>query len=136
MINDTDLKITLAENQYYKNILSIFDCNESKVNQHGDEEENDENVMYEGHVNENVEDQERCPNETDDNKLAANCNLSFEHVETQENAINGAQEDNAVLTKNGLAMEDANKKREEQNSNVDDETLAPHTDSTLEDAKP
>ena len=135
LINDTDLKMTLAENQYYKNILSIFDCNESTVNQHGEDVENDEIVMYEGHANEDVEDQERYRNETDDNKLAANCNLSFEHVETQENSINGAQEDNAVPTKNGLAMEDANDKREEQNSNVEDETLNTHTDSTLEDAK-
>ena len=135
LINDSDLKMTLAENQYYKTILSIFDCNESTVNQHGDDIENDDNVMYEGNANEDVEDQERCPNEADDNKLAANCNLNVEHVDAQKNAINGAQEEKAVPTKNGLAMEDANDEREEQNSNVEDETLDTHTDSTLEDAK-
>ena len=135
LINATDLKITLAENQYYKNILSIFDCNESTVNQHGDDLDNDENVMYEGHANEDVEGQERFPNGSEDNKLAANNNSSLETVENQSHVINEAQEENVVPSKDSLAMEDVNDKGEEQNKNVEDETLDPNTDSTLEDAK-
>ena len=95
LINDSDLKKTLAENKYYKNILSIFDCNESTVDQHRDDLEGDENVMYAGYANEDVDDQERCQNDAEDNKLAANSKLS---LETQGNAINGAQEENAVPT--------------------------------------
>ena len=98
LINDSDLKKTLAENEYYKNILSIFDCNESTVNQHGNDLEGDENVMYAGHANEDVDGQEKCQNDAEDNKLAANSNLS---LEAQGNTTNGAQEENAVPTKTG-----------------------------------
>ena len=135
LINATDLKVTLAENQYYQNILSIFDCNESTVNQHGDDLDNDENVMYEGHANEDVEAQERLPNDSEDNKPAANMNLSLETVENQRNVINEAQEENVVPTKDSLAMEGVDDKGEEQNKNVENETLDTNTDSSLEDAK-
>ena len=127
--------MTLAENQYYKNILSIFDCNESTVNQHGDDLENDENVMYEGHANQDVEDQERFPNDSEDNKLAANINLSLETVENQRNVIDEAQEQNVVPTKDSFSMEDIDDKGEEQNKNVEDETVDTNSDSTFEDSK-
>ena len=108
LINDSDLKMTLAENQYYKNILSIFDCHESTVNQDRGDLENDDNVMYEGYANEEVEGQKMGPNNAEDNKPPASSNLSLEHDNAQRNVSNEAQEENVVPTKNDLAMEDVN----------------------------
>ena len=127
--------MTLAENQYYKNILSIFDCHERTVNQDRDGLENDENVMYEGYANEEVEGQKMGPNNAEDNKLAASSNLSLEHVEAQGNVSNEAQEEKVIPTKNDLGMEYVNDKEEEKDMNVEDEKLDTTTDSTLEDAK-
>ena len=135
LINDSDLKMTLAENQYYKNILSIFDCHESTVSQDRDGLENDENVMYEGYANEEVEGQKMGSNNAEDNKLATSSNLSLEHVKARVNVSNEAQEENVARTNNDLAMDAVNDKEMEKDTNVEDEKLDTTTDSTLEDAK-
>ena len=132
LINDSDLKMTLAENKYYKNILSIFNCNESAIDQHGDDLENDENVMYEGHAKDDVEDQKKCPNDAENNKLAANSNLS---IETERRAINGDKEENVAPTKKGLVVGYVNNKGDEKSKNVEDDTVDTNTDSTLQDGK-